>query len=255
MDEEQRLIRESYALVTKAIASGKFSVNTRYHDGYTLVHLIFKQKQPQLDQLERYLKHSFEKPNLNLQTTKYGHTALHIACLSGKKDAVQLLLREGADPTIVDRCEATPICYATSHYDCFMLLVKFRPDLVNHISSKRRLSLLQNTCRNQNGSLGVVQFLCGSATTTDIDYKTIDGRTALSFCIANGKREMALELLLHGAQLALAIHGLKTPLPEWAITMALQVKDQRIQQLQQQVDTLFEVRSERKKRRVDDDDE
>lgn len=65
---------------------------------------------------------------------------------------------------------------------------------------------------------------------------------------------MALELLLHGAQLASAIHGFKTPLPEWAITMALQVKDQRIQQLERQVDALFEIQSERKKRRIDDND-
>jgi ankyrin repeat protein len=138
-----------------------------------------------------------------------------------------------------------------------MLLVKFRPDLVNHISTTRRLSVLQDACRNQNGSLEVVQFLCRSTATdgdVSIDYATIDGYTALSFCIENGKQEMALELLLHGAQLALAMRGLKTPLPEWAITMALQVKDQRIQQLQQQVDTLFEIRSERKKRRVVQDD-
>lgn len=109
MDEEKRLIKASWALATKAIASGKFSANTRYNDGYTLVHLFCQQKQPQLDKLEWCLKHSSEKPNLNLQTTKHQQTALHIACLCGKKDAVQLLLSEGADPTILDRCGPLPL--------------------------------------------------------------------------------------------------------------------------------------------------
>jgi hypothetical protein len=97
-DEEKRLGEASFARMAKDVASGKFSANDRYYDGGTLVHLICKQRKPQVDKLEWCLRHSSEKPNLNLQTTKNGHTALHIACARGEKDAIQLLLKEGADP-------------------------------------------------------------------------------------------------------------------------------------------------------------
>lgn len=241
--------KESMEIMTKKFNAGNFSANDQYYDGFTMVHAMCRAKTTPLVRIEKCLRRSSEKPNLNLQTTSQRITALHCACHNNRKDIIQLLLKEGADPSVADSRGIAPVVLTLRDYECFVVIVQARPELVNYVGTgPQKASLLQEACHFKDGSLEIVRFLCNNSS-LPIDYKTAtSGRTALSFCIEKGLQEMALELLLHGAQLPLALQGLNGALPTWIVTMALQVKDCRIGELQEQVE------SERKKRRVVQDD-
>lgn len=94
-------------------------------NGSTLLHIAVKKEDNAM--LERLL--SFQRINLNaLEASAIGgSSALHLACQSNQRRAVDLLLRAGANPNI--KCNSsigeTPlmICCKLGHLDCARILL------------------------------------------------------------------------------------------------------------------------------------
>lgn len=214
------------------LTSGNYDLNKNYNGGNTILHILS-------------LADSFDMLS-GLDTP------LQLACREKHIEIIQLLLEAGADPAIENTKGGNALdaaILASSPQVC-MLLMYHHPGIVNRLRGTKQVSIW-HYITSEKAPLQMVHWFCKLVNTiiVPIDQPLADNkRTALSFCIEYGRQDCALELLQAGAQLSAAMHGLQS-VPEWAIQMALAVKDQQIQRLRDQVDFVV---GQTKKRRVDE---
>uniref|UniRef100_A0A1I8HB03 ANK_REP_REGION domain-containing protein n=1 Tax=Macrostomum lignano TaxID=282301 RepID=A0A1I8HB03_9PLAT len=137
-------------------------------------------------------------------------TALHLACANGQERALDVLLSMGADATVVDKENRTPLYRAvqTNRALCIRVLLKKVPNLAKDESS---ISLLHMAV--QNGSSESLAALLSSMSDA-VDTTDSNGRTALMLACESGRTSMVAALLDKGASLTAtdaAVHRLCDP--------------------------------------------
>jgi uncharacterized protein len=117
-------------------------------------------------------------------------TSLHSACICGYANIVKILLRYGADPTILDNDEETPLDYAINqgYDDIAALLVRSWPPLKKRGQFSSRLSV------------------------AELSNKQIDGMSLLHIASEKGLMETVSLLLQSGAKVNLPNSNEETPL-------------------------------------------
>ena len=83
--------------------------------------MIVAAQKCQLQSVRRLLR---LRPNVNARTLRTGETALHMASFEGNVDIVNLLISAGADATIADNDDETPLNHAEKRdfYDVIEVL-------------------------------------------------------------------------------------------------------------------------------------
>jgi ankyrin repeat protein len=255
-------ISEAKKQMDQDYRSGKIVLDKPYFNGNTMLHMLMRiYKCNSSGTLTAHLTKTIG-PHIDIQND-FGQTPLWFACEKGREDNVEFLLNLGANPCIPDKMGSIPIILAcqTSHA-CFMEIYKRRPELVNYIRLRDGASLWH--CMAWKGGLETLRFLCEtSGIAVPIDQLLTDRpQSALAIAVEKERKDMALELMQAGAQLTVAMRGLKT-VPEWAIIMALNMKDRRIHNLTKEVtvlaDALFESQNhhqeQRKRPRMEEEQE
>jgi ankyrin repeat protein len=112
------------------------------------------------------------------------HTILIDACYYGRSQCVELLLKHGADPNIINFFGYTPLLYASNNLACIKLLIQAKADL--KYKSQNWTPLMQ---ASENGDLACVQYLLDAGMEpSDLDNR---GRTASMIAREKGHLELA----------------------------------------------------------------
>ena len=114
-------------------------------------------------------------------------TALMLACKEGKKDAIDVLLSDGADPNIADADGDTCLHYAARNYRSTEVLQAILSHGIDvNATNKCNVTALMKMC--QNGNLAGINVLLNAAA----DIKTVDsfGRTCLHYIFHNGNCDL-----------------------------------------------------------------
>jgi len=158
--------------------------------GFTILHKIVLHLIPRT--LESELEFSTEDLNA---TDSNGRTCVSWAAARGDPQALQALLRYGADPSLPDGQGSSPLHHA-SNVACINLLVNSAIDVSARNSFGR--TPIHSLCRG-SGSLRLLRRL----TEIGVDINAIDryGETALANATFNRHTACALYLLDHGADL------------------------------------------------------
>jgi ankyrin repeat protein len=136
------------------------------------------------------------------QDALQGRTKLHMACSEGDKDAVELLIRSGADVNLRDNRGATPLWIAAQHgrKEIVELLLNKGAD-INALDERRRSTPLLIAARS--GHADVVKYLITKG--ADIHAADNQGMTPLAMARQQGHTEIVELLRQHGAKETL--HG------------------------------------------------
>lgn len=108
-----------------------------------------------------FIIHSFLEKGLNIDSSNtYGETPLHWACKEGTPQIVELLLKYGADPSVVDGEGSTPLHWAVD-YD----LIEIAQVLINHganTNARNHDNLTPLLVSIQNESINCIELLGGT---------------------------------------------------------------------------------------------
>lgn len=138
-------------------------------------------------------------PNVNQRLEfQLGRTMLHWACISGAKNVVLDLLKDGADPLLPDCKGGSPFALAVlnNHYEIADLLSSQTTIDVNQKLVDER-TYLHVACENDNISLMALLINLGAR----LDDFDAVGRTVLHIAASKGNRRMVQLLLFAGATL------------------------------------------------------
>jgi ankyrin repeat protein len=133
--------------------------------------------------------------NINLNNTKYGKTALHIASQNGLVDVVNILVDKGADLNVRDlQHGATALVMAllNDHSDIARLLLDKGAD-VSIKDSDGNTALMIAT---MHGHADIVKLLLDKGADTNVKDK--DGNTALMIALMHGYADIAKLLMNKG---------------------------------------------------------
>ncbi|XP_071792106.1 uncharacterized protein [Asterias amurensis] len=124
-----------------------------------------------------------ERCPIDAQETKNGQTALSLAAMSGKADAVQTLLRYGAHPGIGDMCGMTPLHHAclNTHVQCVQAIVNVASGLtglakaVGYTDEPEICSIIKEAMkRRQKTIVNPTLFECAMNGDGDRLYSTLE---------------------------------------------------------------------------------
>ena len=149
---------------------------------------------------------------VDIKDAEGGATLLHLAASNGHTETVLLLLRLGAETSVVIGAKGTPLHQAA---------------LRGHVSTVK--AMLEAGCPvdvvNSNG-WSVLHFAAAGgnaemvravlSTACDMNATANDGRTPLHVAAVEGNTEAALELIRHGAEKAIVAGAVGTPLHQAA---------------------------------------
>ncbi|KAF1962119.1 hypothetical protein CC80DRAFT_588726 [Byssothecium circinans] len=148
------------------------------------------------------LKALLSQPNIDINTTDSNRfTALHYAAMNGKRDAVELLLKKGADINAKDGGGGTPLILVakkpeeTVGQEVAKLLLSAKDIDVNHKDGMDRTALMYAAAA---GNYQITRLLLRSEK-VDINHQTYSGDTALFSAVGSGRDEMVRLLLHYGA--------------------------------------------------------
>lgn len=147
---------------------------------FTHLQLAFKERDA-VDLLERAIQQG-----LNIHKTVFiSHTLLIEACYYGRSRCVELLLKQGADPDVVNFFGHTALFYAIPSIECIKLLIQANADV--HYTSPDQNTFLMRA--SEIGSLEAIQyFLEAGLDPLSTDKK---GRNASQIARENGYLDVA----------------------------------------------------------------
>jgi ankyrin repeat protein len=131
--------------------------STKYPDKYTLLHTAVYCDN---EDITRYILEEFRGTvDINIQNEN-GSTALYLAAYKGNHNILTLLLKNGADTTIYNRYDTSPLEVSKYFYkpDCFEILKRYQTALVLHTVNK-------NSSVKLNGDL--IRYIIEKCTKTD----------------------------------------------------------------------------------------
>ena len=137
-----------------------------------------------------------------------GPTLLHFAALNGHTQTVLLLLRLGADTSVVAGARGTPLHQAAVCGHVSTVKAMLRAGCPVNVVASNGFSVLHSAA--QGGNTEVIGEL--ASTGCDINATDNNGMTPLHVAAGTGKVEAALELIRHGANRAVVAGALGTPL-------------------------------------------
>ncbi len=129
-----------------------------------------------------------------------GMTPLHYAALYGSPEAIDFLLKAGADPAARNQSGATPLVYAAWSYDRTRLLLEQNRSLINVATKEGVTPLLVASAAH--GNVATVRLLLDKGAV--LSAQTAEGEDALMRASASGDSDMVQLLLARGADAKLA---------------------------------------------------
>ncbi|MFH4980405.1 hypothetical protein AB6A40_007114 [Gnathostoma spinigerum] len=131
-------------------------------------------------------------------------TALMLAVKSGRQMVVECLLKNGADPTIVDECDRTPLHHAVAiqSTEITKLLLETRKINVDALDVENRTALVVCAKYDMMGPEIAEMLLRAKADVACVGDKcsrTYDGKTALHFAAQHNNVEIIRVLVENGA--------------------------------------------------------
>ncbi|KAI9505541.1 hypothetical protein BX070DRAFT_87973 [Coemansia spiralis] len=190
---------ETLRLLLNPPARSHFHDDTETEDGSTIL------EDPE-SQFLRQLMSPF--PNIN-STTLHSHlTPLHQAVMSDNIDAVCLLLDNGANTSITNSRNLTPLEICSNEDIARLLTDRAKIQRAALVRDKAGQTKLHRAC--SAGDLGqTIKFICQGA---DINMKDNAGWTSLHEAALEGHNDVVVELLRRGADFAARGFGGDTPL-------------------------------------------
>ena len=144
--------------------------------------------------------------------TKHGATLLHLAATNGHTETVLLLLRLGAETSVVIGAWDTPLHQAALHGHVSTVKAMLEAGCPVDVVNSNDWSVLHAAALGGNAEL-LKEVL---STGCDMNAATNDGRTPLHVAAMKGNTEAALELIRHGAEKAIVAGEFGTTLHQAA---------------------------------------
>ena len=141
-----------------------------------------------------------------------GPTLLHHAALKGHTQTVLLLLRQGADKSVVAGAAGTPLHVAAMCGHVATVKAMLKAGCPVDVVASGGGSVLHYAA--QSGNAEVIREVL--STGCDINATDNDGVTPLHVAMKTGETEAALELIRHGAKRAIVAGAMGTPLHQAA---------------------------------------
>lgn len=155
-----------------------------------------------------------------------GYSPMHFAASAGKGEAVELLLRHGADRHLLEGKGYSPVCFAAmnNHRAVMQTLLKgCGRDQVNRRYGAREMSLLDLVAGA--GHVDILRAIVGfgGGDVVDVHSSSADGRTALHTA-GLGKKAGAIDVLVEaGARVHARDQNCATPLHHASGSVGLEV--------------------------------
>jgi Ankyrin repeat len=194
-----------------------------------------------------------EKVDFNA-VNDFGWTPLMIAASFQRFGNMKALLLRGANPFLRSASDMPLIFHAIGSCEAIMILHEHDPTLLSQRGA-HDTSAWHALASHHTPSLEVLQLLYKLDIGIPIDeMSTGKYGTALAHAIARGNRKFAEELIREGAQLSLALPSFGDNIPEWAVLLALRVKDENLLGMSKTIEVLANECYELKTKRAKTDD-
>ena len=131
--------------------------------------------------------------NTNIKDDLYGDTPLHWAVRLGDYNIMRILIKHGADTSLMNNNGETPLYYAvkTQHYYALMMLIEVNADV--NVANRDGITPLHLVA--SRGHTDAVEMLIEAG--ADLDAISPNGLTALHLAIRHGPRAAdTVQLLL-----------------------------------------------------------
>ncbi len=163
-------------------------------------------KKGDVDALNKLLKNYNNL--INVDVTKQGFTALHLAAKLGKEDVIKLLVKKGADISLKDERNRTPLFLAAENNNTNSITPLISKGAKVNIQDKQHKTALHYAVIEK--AKNAVEALLQKE--ADPNLKDKDGKTPLHYAAQNGHREITTALVNNHAQRNIQDKEGKTPL-------------------------------------------
>ncbi|XP_014237548.1 tankyrase-1-like [Trichogramma pretiosum] len=174
--------------------------NLANEKGLTPLHVIICRRFSDAESMEAFFKITDQVGRTPIQLDardKMGNVWLHLALLYGNKKAVELLLRRGADPNLIDEQGSTPLHVICRESDSTWSIIDMKK-LYDENTGDR--------CFNDDYDMAKMLFEISDelGQTVQVDARDDDGDTPLHLAVKIGNKKLVELLTSRGADLTAA---------------------------------------------------